>query len=113
VKDVMKNATDNNSKGPAQKLIDLQEDIVALLRMTSDPEQRKQLSDLRKKYSAESRRLIAANLNASAQEYQQAAAGLETTALACREAIDRVNSVQTAINALAGALELVAKIAVV
>lgn len=107
------NTTDSNSKGPAQKLIDLQQEFLALQRATSDPEQRKQLSDLRKNCSAESRRLISVNLKTSAKEYEEAATGLEAASIACREAIDDVNCVQSAIHSLASAVELVSKIGII
>lgn len=102
-----------NPKGPAQQLLDMQEKIIALQTATSNPEQRQQLSTLRKKISAEAGRLIDASLDPSTLEYQEAAAGIENASEAVRKGINDVNSVQAAINALAIAADMVSKIAII
>lgn len=103
---------EENNRGLAQRLMDLEECALALMETTSNPEQKKSLSDLCDTLSDVSNRLIRENLKASAREYQEVAEGLESASVACREAIKDVNSIQTALNALAGAADLAARIAI-
>jgi gas vesicle protein len=105
-------STKQKPKGVAQQLMDLEEQLGELIDATADPARKKELSDLCDRLAEESRRLIRKNLDASTKEYPEAAAGLEKAAEAAREAIDDVNSVKAAIDAIAKVVDLASRIVV-
>ena len=90
--------------------MDLEEEIIALIVETSDQAQRKELSKWRKAIAKEAGRLIDANLDAATREYRETATGITKAAQATRRAIQKVNSVQTAINALARVVDFAGKL---
>lgn len=90
-----------------------QEEIIALIEATSDPEKRKELSRLRKLISKEADRLIDEDLDAATQDYKEAAIMLKEASDMTRKAIADVTSVQKAINNLAAVVNLVSKVAAV
>lgn len=101
------------SKELGQQLMDAMEKTLALQNATSDPAKRTELSDVRKKLSAEAGRMIDAALDSATAEYQAAAEGLEEACALADKGIQDVNSVRGAIDALAKAADLVSKVAVV
>lgn len=99
-------------KGLGQQLMDAMEKTLALQKATNDPAERKELSAVRKKLSAEAGRLIDLALDAATEEYQAAAAGLEEACELADKGIQGVNSVRDGIDALAQAADLVSKVAI-
>jgi hypothetical protein len=109
----MKAMSDQKPKGLGQQLMDAMEKTLALQKATNDPAQRKELSAVRKKLSAEAGRLIDAALDAATEEYKAAAEGLEEACDLADKGIQDVNSVRDAIVALTQAADFVSKVAVV
>lgn len=99
------------SKGLAQQLLDLMDEVITLTKETPDLKTRKELTKLRKAISNEAGRIIEANLSKSTKDYRAATVSLEKASQATREAIENVQSVKHAIDCIAKAVDLACKVA--
>jgi hypothetical protein len=99
-------------KGVAQQMMDLEEQLWELMDATVDPAKKAEISDMCAALAKESRRLIRKKLDASTTEYLETAAALEEAAEATQAAIEDVNSVKAAIDAIAKVVDFAAKVVV-